>query len=250
MCLPTFCASIVPVARPTPMYCAIAKSNSACASITSHDWAPTGLRPVTTRAGDEAKDQSYFLHGVRLARLSRVMFPLGDLRKDRVRELARGAGLRIHNKPDSTGICFIGERPFAQFLQRYLPATPGPIESVDGRLLGTHRGLPFYTLGQRAGLAVGGARGLPAEPWYVLAKRLERNALIVVQRHQQRELEAAAVRVGELNWLCRVRRAPFSASVQLRHRQPPQPAWVEPLPGAGAQLHFEQPQRAATPGQY
>lgn len=206
--------------------------------------------PVLARAADEAKDQSYFLHGVPRARFARVLFPLGDLRKDRVRELARGAGLRIHAKPDSTGICFIGERPFAQFLQRYLPATPGPIESVEGRTLGTHRGLPFYTLGQRAGLAVGGARGLPAEPWYVLAKRPERNALIVVQRHRQGDLDAAAVRVGDLNWLCRARTAPFEASVQLRHRQPPQPAWVEPLPTGGAQLRFEQPQRAATPGQY
>ncbi|HEX4052203.1 MAG TPA: tRNA 2-thiouridine(34) synthase MnmA [Steroidobacteraceae bacterium] len=223
------------------------------------DWLATGHYaqrlsdedgPVLARAVDEAKDQSYFLHGVPRERLARVMFPLGELRKERVRELARRAGLRLHAKPDSTGICFIGERPFAQFLQKYLPSTPGPIESVDGRLLGAHRGLPFYTLGQRAGLALGGARGLPTEPWYVLAKLPERNALIVVQRHQQRDLEAGAVRVGELNWLCRARTAPFRASVQLRHRQPPQSAWVQPLPNGGAELRFEQPQRAATPGQY
>jgi tRNA-specific 2-thiouridylase len=206
--------------------------------------------PVLARAADEAKDQSYFLHAVPRARLAQVLFPLGQLRKADVRELARRAGLRIHDKPDSTGICFIGERPFAQFLEKYLPATPGPIESADGRLLGTHRGLPFYTLGQRAGLALGGARGLPAEPWYVLAKRPERNALIVVQRHQQRDLEAGAVRVGELNWLCRRRTTPFRASVQLRYRQSPQSAWVLPLANGGAQLRFEQPQRAATPGQY
>jgi tRNA-specific 2-thiouridylase len=206
--------------------------------------------PVLARAADAAKDQSYFLHAVPRARLARVMFPLGQLRKAAVRELARRAGLRIHDKPDSTGICFIGERPFAQFLERYLPSTPGPIESVDGRRLGEHRGLPFYTLGQRAGLALGGARGLPAEPWYVLAKVPERNALIVVQRHHQRDLEAGAVRVGALNWLCRARTAPFRASVQLRHRQPAQGTWVQPLPGGGAELRFEQPQRAATPGQY
>ncbi|HTT05594.1 MAG TPA: tRNA 2-thiouridine(34) synthase MnmA [Steroidobacteraceae bacterium] len=206
--------------------------------------------PLLARAADEAKDQSYFLHAVPRARLARVLFPLAELRKSAVRELARRAGLRIHDKPDSTGICFIGERPFAQFLEKYLPDTPGPIESADGRQLGTHRGLPFYTLGQRAGLALGGARGLPAEPWYVLGKIAERNALIVVQRHQQRELEAGAVRVGELNWLCRERTSPFRASVQLRHRQPPQSARVEPLPQGGAAVRFEEPQRAATPGQY
>ncbi len=172
---------------------------------------PAADGPALMRAADSSKDQTYFLHAVPHARLAHVLFPLGELRKPAVRELARRAGLRIHDKPDSTGICFIGERPFAQFLERYLPATPGPIESVDGRRLGEHRGLPFYTLGQRAGLAVGGARGLPPEPWYVLAKVSERNALIVVQRHQQRELEADAVRVAALNWLCAPRREPFRA---------------------------------------
>jgi len=206
--------------------------------------------PALLRAADEGKDQTYFLHGVPRTRLARVLFPLGELRKSAVRERARRAGLRVHDKPDSTGICFIGERPFAQFLERYLPATPGPIESADGRRLGEHRGLPFYTLGQRAGLALGGARGLPAEPWYVLAKVPERNALIVVQRHQQHELEAAAVRVADINWLCAARTAPFRASVQLRHRQPAQRAWVEPRDDGGAHVCFEQPQRAATPGQY
>jgi tRNA-specific 2-thiouridylase len=206
--------------------------------------------PVLARAADVAKDQTYFLHAVPRARLARVLFPLGELTKQAVRARARRAGLRIHDKPDSTGICFIGERPFAQFLERYLPATPGPIESVAGRQLGEHRGLPFYTLGQRAGLALGGTRGLPAEPWYVLAKRPDRNALVVVQRHQQRDLDAAAVCVGPLNWLARARQRPFRAQVQLRHRQLAQSAWVQPLPNGGAQLRFDQPQRAATPGQY
>jgi len=206
--------------------------------------------PVLDRAVDVMKDQSYFLHSVPRARLTRVLFPLGELRKSEVRERARRAGLRVHDKPDSTGICFIGERPFTEFLQRYLPATPGPIESPDGQRLGEHRGLPFYTLGQRAGLALGGQRGRPGEPWYVLAKQVERNALIVVQRCQERALTSRAVRLGELNWLCAPRSAPFPAQVQLRHRQRAQPAWVRPLGTAGVQVHFEEPQRAATPGQY
>jgi tRNA-specific 2-thiouridylase len=206
--------------------------------------------PALLRAADEGKDQTYFLHGVPHARLAHVLFPLGSLRKSEVRELARRAGLRIHDKPDSTGICFIGERPFTQFLQRYLSFSPGPIQTPEGLLLGEHRGLPFYTLGQRAGLAVGGARGLPTEPWYVAAKVPERNALIVVQRHRQALLEAQGVTVGALNWLCSVRSAPFAALVQLRHRQTAQRAWVEPRAAGGARLRFEAPQRAATPGQY
>ncbi len=206
--------------------------------------------PALLRAVDESKDQTYFLHGVPRARLARVLFPLGTLRKAEVRERARRAGLRIHDKPDSTGICFIGERPFAQFLQRYVSAAPGPIETLEGQRLGEHRGLPFYTLGQRAGLAVGGTRGLPAEPWYVAAKVPERNALIVVQRHGQALLEANGVVVGPLNWLCAPRSQPFHALVQLRHRQTPQGAWVQPDAAGGAQLSFERPQRAATPGQY
>lgn len=210
--------------------------------------APDG--PVLARAADADKDQTYFLHAVPRARLARVLFPLADLHKPAVRERARRAGLRVHDKPDSTGICFIGERPFARFLERYLPASPGPIESLDGRPLGEHRGLPFYTLGQRAGLALGGARGLPAEPWYVLAKVPERNALIVVQRHQQHALQAGAVQVAALNWLAAARTQPFRARVQLRHRQPAQSAWVEPTAGGAARVLFEQPQRAATPGQY
>ncbi len=112
--------------------------------------------PALLQAQDRAKDQSYFLHAVARECFGRVLFPLGERHKEAVREYARRAGLPVHAKPDSTGICFIGERPFADFLGRYLPAKPGPIESLDGRLLGQHRGLPFYTLGQRSGLTVGG----------------------------------------------------------------------------------------------
>jgi tRNA-specific 2-thiouridylase len=156
----------------------------------------------------------------------------------------------VHDKPDSTGICFIGERPFGEFLARYLPVSPGPIETLDGRPLGEHRGLPFYTLGQRAGLTLGGMRDYAPEPWYVAGKDARRNVLLVVQRHEQRRLESGSVRIGPINWLCRARAGSFPARVRLRHRQPAQPALVRVSAGNGAWLAFDSPQRAATPGQY
>jgi len=206
--------------------------------------------PALYQAHDAGKDQSYFLHAVERMRLQQVLFPLGDLDKQQVRDLARTRGLPVHDKPDSTGICFIGERPFAQFLGRYLQAPPGPIEALDGRVLGQHRGLPFYTLGQRAGLAIGGARGRAHEPWYVAHKDSARNALIVVQRHQQHLFEARAVAVTALNWLCAARSGEFAASVKLRYRQPGQSARVSLQPDGGAWIEFDHPQRAATPGQF
>jgi tRNA-specific 2-thiouridylase len=205
--------------------------------------------PALYQARDGAKDQSYFLHAVTRQRYERVLFPLGELHKEQVRELARSAGLPVHDKPDSTGICFIGERPFADFLGRYLQGTPGPIEALDGRVLGQHRGLPFYTLGQRAGLAIGGARGCAQEPWYVAHKDGARNALTVVQRHEQHRLEADAVTTGPINWLCAARVGSFEASVKLRYRQPEQTASISVRPDGSAWIEFEAPQRAATPGQ-
>ncbi len=206
--------------------------------------------PALYQARDAGKDQSYFLHAVARERYARVLFPLGELLKEQVRELARGAGLPVHDKPDSTGICFIGERPFADFLARYVQRAPGPIEALDGRPLGQHRGLPFYTLGQRTGLALGGARGRAQEPWYVAHKDTARNALIVVQRHEQHRLDASAVITGPLNWLCRARTGSFDAGVKLRYRQPEQAARVSVRPDGSARIEFEAPQRAATPGQF
>jgi tRNA-specific 2-thiouridylase len=205
--------------------------------------------PALFQAEDKNKDQSYFLHAVPRAQFARVCFPLGDWHKQQVRELARSAGLPVHAKPDSTGICFIGERPFADFLGQYLPATPGPIETLDGRCLGQHRGLPYYTLGQRSGLTLGGARGYAAEPWYVCAKVPARNALIVLQQHEQWRLQSRRVRIGPMHWLCEARRDEFHADVKLRYRQPAQFASVQ-VDSHGAVLEFDHGQRAATPGQY
>jgi len=206
--------------------------------------------PALYQAIDESKDQTYFLHAVARERFSDVLFPLGDAHKDDVREIARKAGLPVHDKPDSTGICFIGERPFADFLGRYLEAAPGPIESVDGQLLGEHRGLHFYTLGQRSGLTIGGARGRAQEPWYVARKDRERNALIVVQRHEQHWLDATAIACGPINWLCSARTGSFAANVKLRYRQLAQPASVQIRADGSTWIEFESPQRAATPGQF
>ncbi|HTV50291.1 MAG TPA: tRNA 2-thiouridine(34) synthase MnmA [Steroidobacteraceae bacterium] len=201
------------------------------------------------QARDSCKDQSYFLHAIEPAALEQALFPLGELHKDEVRARARAAGLPVFDKPDSTGICFIGERPFRDFLGRFVCDSPGPIEDQHGERLGTHRGLAFYTLGQRAGLAIGGRRGQAQAAWYVAAKDGARNALIVVQGHDhpallQRELTTAAA-----HWLAEPLTGPARCSVRVRHRHRPQPASVEPQPG-GLRVTFDEPQWAVTPGQY
>jgi tRNA-specific 2-thiouridylase len=205
--------------------------------------------PTLLRARDAAKDQSYFLCGVERARFAAVQFPIGELHKAEVRERALRAGLPVHDKPDSTGICFIGERPFAQFLARYIPETPGPIETIDGRVLGRHRGLPFYTLGQRSGLEIGGISGGAGEPWYVARKEPRRNALLVVPGAERAALGSSVVTTGTINWLCEPPVTVFAAGVKLRYRQADQAASVELQPDHSAVLRLQTPQWAATPGQ-
>jgi tRNA-specific 2-thiouridylase len=149
---------------------------------------------------DVGKDQSYFLHAVEPEDFADVLFPLGELDKSQVREVAARAGLGVARKKDSTGICFIGERPFAEFLSRYVAAKPGPIETIDGQVLGTHAGLAYYTLGQRHGLEIGGLKGRAAAPWYVAAKINERNALVVVQGPQHPALLSERVTASRMHW--------------------------------------------------
>src|SRR6516162_257622 len=169
--------------------------------------------PALCKARDRAKDQSYFLHAVARAELAATLMPLGEVHKSEVRERARRAGLPVFDKPDSTGICFIGERPFREFLAQFLPATPGPILSPQGEHLGEHQGLAFYTLGQRAGLHIGGRKGHAEQPWYVQAKDSVRNALIVVQGHDHPLLTSDALTAGKVHWLCAPRNAPFQCTV-------------------------------------
>ncbi|HMA00705.1 MAG TPA: tRNA 2-thiouridine(34) synthase MnmA [Steroidobacteraceae bacterium] len=212
-----------------------------------------GGRPRLRKGTDPAKDQSYFLHQVAPAALGKTLFPIGHLHKQEVRRRAHAAGIPVFDKPDSTGICFIGERPFDAFLSRYLRQTPGPIEDADGTVIGEHRGLALYTLGQRSGLGIGGRNGARAAPWYVADKRPERNALIAVQDHEHPLLMSDAFDVEELHWLDAGAAgddfAPFDCAVKTRYRQSDLPCRVE-AQGASARVTLQSAARAVTPGQY
>jgi tRNA-specific 2-thiouridylase len=198
---------------------------------------------------DGNKDQSYFLHAVGHRELERSLFPLGAMTKPAVRALASEAGLVTHDKKDSTGICFIGERRFSDFLQQYLPARPGPIVSLDGRELGAHRGLMYHTIGQRQGLGIGGLADSGEAPWYVVDKDLAHNRLIVAQGNAHPALFHHALLTGVADWVSGERPAlPLRCAAKIRYRQPDQPCTVE-ADGDGLRVRFEQPQRAVTPGQ-
>ena len=204
------------------------------------------------RAADPNKDQTYFLHAVPRTALQRTLFPLGGLCKPEVRAIAKAAGLPNHDRKDSTGICFIGERPFAEFLARHLDDRPGAIEDADGRVLGRHHGLSRYTLGQRQGLQVGGVAGAGDAPWYVVAKDAARNVLLVAQGHDHPLLMADRLFATHAHWIAgRPPRLPLACTARARHRQPEQPCRVEQGGAEGTlQVRFEQPQRALTPGQF
>ena len=199
------------------------------------------------RAADADKDQTYFLHAIDPAALARAEFPIGALPKSEVRRLAFAHGLAVHDKPDSTGICFIGERRFAEFLKRYLPTAPGPIVDEHGVVVGEHQGLTFVTLGQRAGLRIGGRAGAPELPWYVADKRLDRNELVVVQGHDHPRLLHRVVELEALHWLGAPPPEGEPLAAQVRYRQRAQPCRIEL---AARRATFAAPQRAVTPGQY
>jgi tRNA-specific 2-thiouridylase len=205
--------------------------------------------PALLKGRDAGKDQSYFLHAVPRAQFRQVLMPLGELHKEQVRQMAREAGLPVFAKRDSTGICFIGERPFREFLARYVPSSPGAIVTPEGTVLGEHVGLPFYTLGQRGGLHVGGKHGFAEAPWYVAGKRPERNELVVVQGQEHPALYCRGVSVQGMNWLVPEPSGTFQAGVRLRYRQADQPAQVTPGPDGTLALAPREPQRAVTPGQ-
>ncbi len=202
---------------------------------------------------DPAKDQSYFLHRLNQQQLARTLFPVGELKKTEVRRMALEIGLPNAKKKDSTGICFIGERPFREFLNRYLSHAPGPIEDERGRQLGTHVGMSFYTLGQRQGLGIGGVKGRADAsgehaPWFVARKDLERNALIVVQGHEHPALQYSALTADDASWVAGAPPAPGRYAAKTRYRQA-DAACSLAFDGAAFTLGFDAPQWAVTQGQ-
>ncbi|MBV2127529.1 tRNA 2-thiouridine(34) synthase MnmA [Arsukibacterium indicum] len=203
------------------------------------------------RGLDSNKDQSYFLYTLSGQHVAQTLFPIGELEKPAVRAIAEQQGLVTHDKKDSTGICFIGERKFKDFLQQYLPAQPGDIVSIDdGQLLGRHDGLMYHTLGQRKGLKIGGLREGSDDPWYVVGKDLQQNRLLVAQGHDHPALLASGLIASQLDWVDRKGpQQPMRCTVKTRYRQTDINCTLTPLADGQVNVVFDQPQKAVTPGQ-
>ncbi|MCK5888315.1 MAG: tRNA 2-thiouridine(34) synthase MnmA [Methylococcales bacterium] len=199
---------------------------------------------------DPNKEQSYFLYTLGQKALSKTLFPIGDMYKPELREMAKRAGFDNHKKKDSTGICFIGERKFKDFLQRYLPTQPGEIRTPEGQYIAQHNGLMYYTFGQRQGLGIGGVKDAPDEPWYVLDKDLDNNQLIVGQGHDHPLLLHNTLEAGQLDW-CNDKplTSVIECKAKTRYRQNDQDCYLEPLENGRCKVSFKKPQRAITPGQ-
>ena len=202
------------------------------------------------RGLDPNKDQSYFLYLLSQQQISQALFPVGELDKSEVRAIAGQQGFDVFNKKDSTGICFIGERKFKDFLQRFIPAQPGVIQSLDGDTLGEHSGLMYYTIGQRQGLGIGGTEQGNEEPWYVVEKDLPGNTLCVAQGHDHPALYYRHCRITDLHWIAgNETSAPSTCTAKIRYRQADQTCSITSIEKQNAVVEFEQPQRAITAGQ-
>ena len=201
------------------------------------------------KGSDASKDQSYFLHRLNQAQLSRVIFPVGGLKKTEVRRIALEAGLPNHAKKDSTGICFIGERPFREFLNRYLPHRPGPILTPEGKIVGQHVGLAFYTIGQRKGIGIGGKKDASGEAWYVAEKRMDTNELIVVQGHDHPLLLKNSLHAGDASWIAGHAPEGRRFAGKTRYRQADADCTLEGVRDGELDVAFARPQWAVTPGQ-
>lgn len=202
------------------------------------------------KAADTSKDQSYFLHRLNQAQLSKALFPLGEILKSQVREIAAQHGLSNYAKKDSTGICFIGERPFREFLNRYLPTQPGDMITPKGKIVGRHMGLSFYTVGQRQGLGIGGGRDSSGEPWFVASKDMANNRLIVVQGHDHPVLLSQRLSALDCHWISGSApdtTKPYAAKT--RYRQQDAACHIASVANTHCRIDFEQPQWAVTPGQ-
>jgi tRNA-specific 2-thiouridylase len=201
------------------------------------------------RGLDGNKDQSYFLYALGQQQLASTLFPVGELPKPEVRRLAREAGLSTHDKKDSTGICFIGERDFREFLSHYIPARKGAICTPDAKRIGEHDGVMYYTLGQRTGLGIGGRRDAGNEPWYVVGKNVAENVLFVAQGNETHWLQSRQLRANELTWIAGAApAAEFACTAKTRYRQADQTCRVR-ICDDGCIVEFDTPQRAVTPGQ-
>ncbi len=202
------------------------------------------------RGLDPTKDQSYFLHRLNQTQLARTLFPVGELPKTEVRRIATAIGLHNAGKKDSTGICFIGERPFRAFLNRYLPTHPGPMKTPEGNVVGEHMGLAFYTLGQRKGIGLGGRRDGSGQPWFVARKDVESNTLYVAQGHDHAWLRTHTLRATDLSWVSGTAPAGGAhASAKTRYRQADANCRISAIDTQDMQLEFAQDQWAVTPGQ-
>ncbi len=202
------------------------------------------------RGLDHNKDQSYFLYAVGHQQLARTLFPVGELEKSRVRELAEQAGFDVFDKKDSTGICFIGERNFTAFLGEFLPAQPGEIRTTEEQVIGQHNGLMYHTLGQRQGLGIGGVKGFPEAPWYVLHKDLSNNVLYAGQAHEHPWLLSDTLVASQLAWVSGDAPAEGSRlTAKIRYRQQDQAIRIVTIDDQRMQIRFDRPQRAVTPGQ-
>ncbi len=202
------------------------------------------------RGLDANKDQSYFLYALNQHQVAHALFPVGELDKSEVRDIARAQNFVTHAKKDSTGICFIGERKFRDFLERFIPTRPGEIVSVDGRRLGEHAGLMYYTIGQRQGLGIGGTVGSDAAPWYVIDKELATNRLIVGQGVDHPRLFHRQCRIADLHWIgAPVDRVPCECSAKIRYRSTDSACRITAIDDDRASLEFAEAQRAITPGQ-
>ncbi len=211
-----------------------------------------GGRTLLLKGLDTNKDQSYFLHAVGASEFSQTLFPLGTLPKPQVRQLAREHDLITHSKKDSTGICFIGERRFKDFLQQYLPAQPGDIKTPEGEVIGRHNGLMYHTIGQRQGLGIGGVKGTGEAPWYVAGKDLQRNVLLAVQGSDHPLLYSSSLTARQVHWINGSplpTNAALSCCAKTRYRQSDQPCKVVCSGPDTLTVHFDNPQRAITPGQ-
>ena len=212
--------------------------------------AEDGDRYQLLKGCDGNKDQSYFLYTLGQEQLRQSLFPLGELPKPEVRRLAEQAGFDNFDKKDITGICFIGERDFREFLSRYIPRQPGEIRTPEGDVIGEHHGLSFYTLGQRQGLGIGGLKGQPGGPWYVVGKDMQANVLIVAAGHDHPLLQSGGLTASQLSWVSgEAPSEPVRCAAKTRYRQSDQPCLLTPHADGSVRVEFDRPQRAVTPGQ-